>query len=114
MSSGILRIHRPSAFVDYFRSYKVMIDGACVGRIKRGETFETSLPAGQYDLRLDIDWCSSNSVRIMIDGGVCSFLCGGNHGGWKLLSAWKILLAPPKEYLWLKPEAQAGIDGIRA
>lgn len=101
---GRLRVRRPHAFIDYFRAYRVMVDGECVGKVHRGETFETGIPVGLREIRLDIDWCSSNSLEVEISETPASLVCGNNWSGWKIFFAWRAVVAHADEYLWLSPE----------
>jgi hypothetical protein len=54
---------------DLFRSYKVMIDGAVVGWIKRRKTKTFTVAPGHHEIHLEIDWCSSAEVAVDLSPG---------------------------------------------
>ncbi|WP_157436018.1 hypothetical protein [Actinospica robiniae] len=61
---------------DGYRSYKVLIDGAEAGKIKRGETLRFPLAAGRHTLQLKIDWCASRIRPFAVqDGQAAAFGC---------------------------------------
>ena len=82
-----------------------MVDGECVGKVRRGETFETEIPIGLRKVRLDIDWCSSNSVEVEISETSSELVCGNNSAGWKIFFAWRVVVARSDAYLWLRAES---------
>lgn len=63
---GKLRITRENGNVDLFRLYQVVLDGEKVGTLRRGETKDFEFAPGPHEVRLTIDWCSSNTV--LFDG----------------------------------------------
>ena len=64
-----LTITRGTAFVDRARSYKVMLDGAELGRIKNDTTQTFSVPPGAHELHLKVDWASSPVVSFNVAAG---------------------------------------------
>jgi hypothetical protein len=62
---------------DEVRSYKVILDGTEVGRIKSREIFEADISPGEHVLRLRIDWTGSPEIVFDVaDGEVVEFSCG--------------------------------------
>ena len=51
-------------FPDRLRSYRVVLDGDTVGRVKRGETVTVQADVGQHELHLAIDWARSPSIEL--------------------------------------------------
>jgi hypothetical protein len=103
---SILRIRRADEFADHFRSYSIMLDGAKMGEIKRGETREFSIPSGQHQLSMKIDWCRSNMVQFAAsDSDVFVFLARSKvkeSGG---LTALYYAFFKPNEYIVLERQA---------
>lgn|SRR5215510_3625071 len=98
----MIRIIRDSGYTDRFRSYKVIVDGQAVGKIKNGGRLEFDLPPGRHRLYLKIDWCRSNLVDFETDSDVIQFECGSNLPGWRSLLALLYITLLPDQYLWLK------------
>jgi hypothetical protein len=96
-----IHIRREAGWADFIRSYRVVLDGREVGRLKRGEGITLPTTAGTHTLQLEIDWCRSNAVSFSIeDGGSRTFECGNNPG--PFLGLLYIVLWP-SDYLWLRP-----------
>lgn len=56
-----LRVTRKRAlWRDRPRSYKVLVDGVLIGKIRNGETTDFSVPAGHHEARIKIDWTGSD------------------------------------------------------
>ena len=60
---------RRSAFHDRLRSYRVIVDGNDVGRIRAGEAWEYDVSPGHHTIRLRIDWTGSPSLAIQFSPG---------------------------------------------
>jgi hypothetical protein len=54
---------------DLFRSYKVLIDGAVVGWIRRRQTKTFAVPPGHHEVHLEIDWCQSQEIALDLAPG---------------------------------------------
>jgi hypothetical protein len=101
-----LRIRRADEFADNFRSYSIMLDGAKLGEIKRGETREFPIPSGQHQLSMKIDWCRSNMIQFAAsESDVLVFLTRSKvkeSGG---LTALYYAFFKPNEYIVLERQA---------
>lgn len=83
--SAKIYLTRDRALRDFFRRYRVMIDGEEHGRIERGGTFECSMSPGWHSLQLRIDWCGSNTIELdVLDQSVVRFECGSNQRLWRM------------------------------
>lgn len=71
-----MRVRRPSdAWRDRYRSYRVLIDGSGVGRLRRGEQLEVTVSPGPHRVRIRIDWSGSKEVVVDVaEGQVVSFV----------------------------------------
>ena len=54
---------------DFFRRYKIVIDGSIVGMIKRRETKSFELPPGRHEIHLAIDFCRSRKLYLDLEPG---------------------------------------------
>src|SRR5579864_8594047 len=98
-----LRIKRDSSYADHLRAYSVIVDGNRVGEIKNGETRDFPILPGQHQLRLNIDWCGSNTIDFVAsDSDVLEFSSRSNLRGLKLLAAFWYLLAAPSSWIILE------------
>jgi hypothetical protein len=75
--SGTLVLTRAETGLrDQHRSYKVLIDGAEAGKIKRAETLRFPLSEGRHTLQLKIDWCTSRTWPFVVrNGQTAAFGC---------------------------------------
>jgi hypothetical protein len=66
---------------DIFRSYKILVDGALIGKLERGQRLVREVAAGRHVVRGVIDWAGSPEVAIDVaDGGEAHMIIspGGN------------------------------------
>jgi hypothetical protein len=102
MSACKVTVTRESAWLDSFRKYRVSCDRKTTASLKRGETAEFSVQPGAHELRVGVDWCSSNNLTFTLaPGGEAKFFCGNNVKGLSLFRIDDILIHRPSEYLWL-------------
>jgi hypothetical protein len=77
----ILLSRAPEGWRDLLRRYEVLIDGAQVGRIGRGETLRFDVAPGVHRLQLKIAWCSSAPMTVVAEAGkTASFFCAPGGG----------------------------------
>jgi hypothetical protein len=70
MADASIRLHRePRDWTERFRSYRILLDGARVGSIKRGQTVLLKTEAGQHTLQVAIDWGRSQPVEVSLGPG---------------------------------------------
>ena len=76
-----IRVTRGTGYRDAARAYKVLIDGAEAGTIRKNEEQRFEVPAGEHTLQMKVDWCKSPQLNVTIpEGGEASYVCtpGGN------------------------------------
>lgn len=67
---------------DYFRSYKVVIDQAVAGEVRRGESRAFQVPPGAHQLYLTLDWCRSEKLDVALAAGeTARFVCSPRAKG---------------------------------
>ncbi|MFC3931499.1 hypothetical protein ACVR0S_08070 [Streptococcus dentapri] len=59
-----IKLERGTKGANMFRKFKVFIDDDCVGKIKRGERLEFSVPEGTHKIYCKIDWEQSNTLTV--------------------------------------------------
>ncbi len=65
-----LRVTRPRIqWADRLRSYRVLVDGAERARLRNGDAVDIALPAGEYDVRVVIDWTGSKHLSVRLTAG---------------------------------------------
>jgi hypothetical protein len=86
-SEAYVEIERQrSPWRDRFRSYRVVIDGAEVGKLSPGATGRFGIPPGPHSICLKVDWCRSTELNFTAErGGTASFRCGVGGGSWRAL-----------------------------
>lgn len=70
--SAVLRLSRQSVVMEIVRDrFEVALDGALIGTVGMGETFETPIPDGHHTIRLRSGRYSSrqHSFDVLDDGG---------------------------------------------
>jgi hypothetical protein len=100
-----ISVSRDSGYADRLRDYRVLLDGAEIGRIGNGAAKQFEVPSGQHQLMIKIDWARSNIVAFDIsENQSARFLCGSNLRGWRIVLAIYYMSFGIRNYLWLKPE----------
>jgi hypothetical protein len=70
MAGARIRVQRTGSLrSDWFRSYKVIVDGEMIGRLGRGEQLVHEAWAGRHEVKLVIDWASSPAVEFELADG---------------------------------------------
>ncbi|TAG04793.1 MAG: hypothetical protein EAZ44_04455 [Cytophagia bacterium] len=64
---GTLKIERPNQYLDFTRSYKILLDGKIAGKINNGETKEFIIPEGKHSIKAKIDGFASRACFVDID-----------------------------------------------
>lgn len=96
-------IRRPKQWGDRLRGYSIMIDGDKTETIRAGEEKWLEVGAGAHEVRCQIDWCGSNTVRFDLAGGdVAAFEVRTNVTGWRLLLAYVYLIFMRNRWLSVK------------
>lgn len=104
---SILRIRRADEFADHFRSYSIMLDGAKLGEIKRGETREFLISSGQHQLRMKIDWCGSNTIQFAAtsENDALTFSARSNFTGLAIFAVLYFMIFQPNAWIVLERES---------
>jgi len=93
----MIALSRKPSFADAGRSYKIVMDGHVIGKIKRGETLTLPTPSlGPHKICVTIDWCSSNELNFIFEGVPIAFSCESNLQGIKIFFAIFYLFMPSK------------------
>jgi len=102
-ATASLVLYRDSGFVDAFRKYAILIDGRQIGSIKNGGTETISLEPGAHTLKLEIDWCSSDSITFdLTSNETARFRCGSNLRGLRAFLGLFYVVFAPSKYLYLR------------
>lgn len=106
-SNGQLEIFRPKrGSMDLFRAYHVLVDGADIGEVRRGQLRLFHIPPGRHEVHLVIDWARSPSVDVDVASGeTVRLICWPKFPGWQSKKA----LAKPDE--WIVLAHSADVDG---
>jgi hypothetical protein len=85
---SLKRLRRPLG--DMLRAYKVVIDGAAIDDIHRGETKSFDVVPGRHEIHLEIDWAKSRNLELNLSSGdVASLACSARppNAGWTALAS---------------------------
>lgn len=89
-----------------FSTYRVMVDGAQVGEVGRGQSRFIRLASGRHEVHLEIAWARSPSVEVDVaPGETARLVCWPKFQAWQ----WRTALANPDECIVL--ERSADVDG---
>jgi hypothetical protein len=103
MSAGatcMLRLVRGSGYADWFRRYKIFINGAQVGTIARDAVLDLEVPSGPLTIEARIDWGRSQPLTVEATPDQRIEIEVSNHWG-ALLALWGITFGF-RTYLTLK------------
>lgn len=79
-----LHLRRISQWLSVFRKFRVVLDGAEIGRIKRGTTQTYEVAPGEHELVVKIDWVASEPVTFRCTAGEdVRFVCGHPTPTWQ-------------------------------
>jgi hypothetical protein len=62
-------VRAPTRWVDRGRHYEVVIDGACVGRLRSGEAAAFEVTPGKRQVFIKIDWVRSRTIEVRLSPG---------------------------------------------
>lgn len=72
----ILLSRKAGGWRDRLRSYRVILDGDQVAKVRPGQAIELPVSPGRHELLLEIDWCASPTVELDAEPGeVIRFSC---------------------------------------
>jgi hypothetical protein len=98
-----IKISRDSGIADRIREYRVLLDGAEIGRIGNGETKSFEILPGQHQLVMKVDWCATGAINFLaVQNQIEAFKCGSNLRGAKLFLAFYYAFFARSKYLWLR------------
>jgi hypothetical protein len=69
MAGARIKVERKHDHVGVFRSYRVVLDGTTVARVKHGKSARIDVAAGHHELHLAIDWTRSPPVELDLREG---------------------------------------------
>jgi hypothetical protein len=106
MSDGLLQLKRlPSRWQDRVRAYKVLVDGAEIGRLANGATGSYRVAPGEHRLRLKIDWAGSQEEHFSVGADeVVKFECRAQFGSIPFVGLIVLLVRPQKWVLLQRVE----------
>ena len=100
-----ISVSRDSGYADRLRDYRVLLDGAEIGRLGNGAAKNFEIPSGRHQLMIKVDWGRSNIVAFDAGESQSSrYLCGSNLRGWRVLLAIYYMSFGFRSYLWLRSE----------
>ncbi|KKB71632.1 MULTISPECIES: hypothetical protein [Bacillus] len=100
-----IEVNRTSQYINKMRRFSVLIDGVEAGKIKDGERLRIDLQPGEHDIQVKINWCTSQTLRFILDEGeVLKFRCGSPVRGWKMFFTLFYVLAAPEKYSFIEQE----------
>jgi len=89
-----------SLWQDRIRDYIIFIDGKETARIGNNDEAEIQVDPGTHSVRLQIDWCHSPEVQVLVSPGETIYLeCGPNANPFLALlyiTVWN------DKYIWLR------------
>ena len=100
-SLGEIVVRRENAWwQDRLRRYRVIVDEKEVARVGNGAEARISIPPGEHVVQMQIDWCYSNALSVVVQAGQAQPLVCGPNGAPLLallyITFWR------RKYLWLR------------
>lgn len=97
-----LTVRRDRGWTDRCRTYRILVDGAEVGRLRQGERLTVEIAPGPHEAEARIDWCGSRPLSFACDEGQdVEIVVRGAVRGWRRLFAARTVLRRPDDYLEL-------------
>ena len=98
-----LTLIRDSGWADYFRTYRILLDGKLICEVRNGETKLVLVSPGEHSLAVRIDWGGSKTIQFTAtENETISFHIKSNIRGWRLFLALWFALFDWNSYVELK------------
>lgn len=97
-----LTLRRDAGWADKIRDYRIIIDGAEVGRLREGAELRCSVGSGQHVLEARIDWCGSKRLHLDVGSGDLVVFVRSALRGWRVFLSLYYALFDRRG--WLKVE----------
>jgi len=117
-AAPVIRLARARAPMrDRFRAYRVLVDGALVGTVRNGRVADFVVPTGRHQIRLQLDWLTSNPIDVDLGAGqMATFDCGpAGSSVTAFFDGVACLINRNRPWIWLRPSHEdlgpALVDG---
>jgi hypothetical protein len=80
-----LTLRRDKGWADKIREYRILIDGAEVGRLGENDVLHHELSDGPHLIEARVDWCGSQPLRLEAASGDSDILVRSALRGWRVL-----------------------------
>lgn len=99
-SKGQLEVSRARrGTAGLFSTYRVMVDGADVGGVRRGQSQLFHIALGRHEVHLEIAWTRSPSIEVdLAPGETAKLVCWPKFQAWQ----WQTAVANPGECIVLR------------
>jgi len=100
-----ISVSRDSGYADRLRDYRVLLDGAEIGRIGDAGERGFEVAAGRHQLMMKVDWGRSNILSFEVgQDQSMKFRCGSSLRGWRIMLTFFYATFGFRNYLWLRAE----------
>ena len=96
-----LTVRRDSGYADSMRAYKLLLDGAEIGKIASGESKSFEVTPGEHTIQAKIDWCSTTPLSFTAENDEAAFEIFSKLRGFRILGA-IIAIFMPRDYIGIK------------
>ena len=97
-----LTVHRDKGWTDKMRKYRILLDGAEIGRIGEGEVLRQQITAGPHVIEARIDWCGSQPLRFEARPEENTILIRSALRGWRVVFGLFYIIFNRRRYLILQ------------
>lgn len=99
MSEIVIR-RTNAGWQDRGRNYRVVVDGKELARVANDSSVKIPIAPGNHSVRLQIDWCQSPQLHVVVtEGNPLELECGPNSTPFVALIYVTLLR---KRYIWLR------------
>ena len=85
-----------------FRSYRILLDGEEVGRLKEGRELRLEIEEGHHVIRAKIDWCGSHPLSFEAGSDDITVNVRSGVRGWRVILAVIYAIACWREWVVLE------------
>jgi hypothetical protein len=97
-----LTVQRDKGWADKIRKYRILLDGAEIGRLGEGEVLHQQITNGPHVIEAKIDWCGSRPLHFNAQSEDKVVLVRSALRGWRLLLGIFYVLFNRRGYLLLE------------
>lgn len=97
-----LIVQRDQGYADSARKYRILLDGAEIGKLAQGMELRHDISSGPHTVEARIDWCGSRPCAFMVESDECVLVVRSALRGINLIFAPIYSIFRSQDYLTIE------------